>query len=65
MLHDMVKATAVVTDSGGRMCHAAINCLEFGVPFVVGTTTATAFIKTGDILEVDPEKGTVTVVEEA
>jgi pyruvate,water dikinase len=35
------KAVAVVTDEGGRTCHAAIVARELGIPCVVGTVSAT------------------------
>jgi pyruvate,water dikinase len=43
----MKTAGAIVTDHGGRTCHAAIVARELGVPAVVGTETATATLKTG------------------
>jgi len=41
----MKKASAIVTDSGGRTCHAAIVSRELGVPCVVGTGGATEILK--------------------
>lgn len=43
----MKKASAIVTNSGGRTCHAAIVAREIGVPAVVGTTNATTVLKDG------------------
>ncbi len=43
----MKKAAAVVTDRGGRTCHAAIVSRELGLPAVVGAETATASIRDG------------------
>ncbi|MEZ5170350.1 MAG: phosphoenolpyruvate synthase [Acidimicrobiia bacterium] len=43
----MRRAGAVVTDHGGRTCHAAIVCRELGVPAVVGTEHATAELTDG------------------
>lgn len=63
MLDQMLKAGAVVTNQGGAMCHAALNCLEFGIPFVVGTENATAYLKNGDTVEVNPTAGTVELIE--
>ena len=40
-------------------------CREYGIPCVVGTSVATLRIKTGDIIEVDGTKGTVTILERA
>ncbi|WP_370325638.1 PEP-utilizing enzyme [Euzebya sp.] len=54
------KATAVVTDIGGLMSHAAIVCREYGVPAVTGTSSGTTEIRTGDRIRVDGNTGTVT-----
>jgi len=43
----MKKASAIVTNSGGRTSHAAIVSRELGIPAIVGTTNATKTIKTG------------------
>ena len=43
----MKKAAAIVTNSGGRTCHAAIVSRELGTPAVVGCGNATAVLKTG------------------
>ncbi|MEJ2716437.1 MAG: phosphoenolpyruvate synthase [Deltaproteobacteria bacterium] len=45
----MKKAVGIVTDHGGRTCHAAIVSRELGIPAVVGTSTAT------EVLEDDQE----------
>lgn len=55
----MQRAAAVVTDSGGRTCHAAIVTRELGVPCVVGTRTATEVLVDGDLVTVDGASGTV------
>ena len=55
----MRKAAAIITDVGGRTCHAAIVSRELGIPCVVGTGTATATLKTGQIVTVDGAKGLV------
>ena len=56
---------AAVTDIGGLTSHAAIVCREYGVPSVTGTGIATSIIKTGDIIKVDGDTGSVTIVERA
>lgn len=56
----MSVASAVVTDQGGLMSHAAILAREFGIPAVVGTGWATPSIRTGTWLRVDGSKGEVT-----
>ncbi len=43
----MKRAAAIVTDRGGRTCHAAIIARELGIPAVVGTGTATAVLNDG------------------
>jgi pyruvate,water dikinase len=43
----MKTAGAIVTDHGGRTCHAAIVARELGVPAIVGTGNATTILKTG------------------
>ncbi len=53
----MKKASAIVTNSGGRTCHAAIVSRELGIPCVVGTTTGTAKIKNGQLITVDCSLG--------
>ncbi|MDD4902067.1 MAG: PEP-utilizing enzyme [Patescibacteria group bacterium] len=55
----MRKAAAVITDYGGMTCHAAIVSRELGVPCLVNTRNATKLIKTGDLVEVDADKGII------
>lgn len=53
------KASAIVTDSGGMTCHAAIVSREFGTPCVVGTREATRKLRTGEVVTVDGGAGKV------
>ncbi len=53
------KAAAIVTDRGGRTCHAAIVSRELGVPCVVGTGRATATLVDGVTVTVSCSRGTV------
>jgi pyruvate,water dikinase len=53
----MKRAAAVVTDHGGRTCHAAIVSRELGIPAIVGTGTGTAAIQTGDDVTVSCAEG--------
>ncbi|PMP68469.1 MAG: phosphoenolpyruvate synthase, partial [Thermodesulfobacterium geofontis] len=53
----MKKASAIVTDKGGRTCHAAIVSRELGIPCIVGTEVATQLIKTGMGITVDCTQG--------
>ena len=55
----MEKAAAFVTDEGGLTCHAAIISRERRIPCVMGTSIATKVFKTGDMVEVDADKGMV------
>ncbi|EKD56607.1 MAG: hypothetical protein ACD_58C00134G0002 [uncultured bacterium] len=55
----MKRAKAIITDTGGRTCHAAIVSRELGIPCVVGTGTATATLKNGQIVTVDGANGLV------
>jgi phosphoenolpyruvate synthase/pyruvate phosphate dikinase len=57
------KAAAIATDEGGATCHAAIISREFKKPCVVGTKHATSIIMTGDIVEVDANKGIVRKIK--
>ena len=59
------KIKGAVTDVGGSMCHAAIICREYGLPTVVGTGRGTRFIKTGDLIRIDGNKGIVKILERA
>jgi phosphohistidine swiveling domain-containing protein len=58
----MKKASAIVTDYGGMTCHAAIVSRELGVPCLVNTRNATKIIKTGNLVEVDADKGIVKIL---
>src|SRR5581483_6082248 len=54
----MKMAAAVVTNRGGRTCHAAIVSREIGVPCVVGTERATETLTTGQEVTVSCASGT-------
>ena len=55
----MTRASAIVTDEGGKMSHAAIVCRELGVPAVVGTGSATKDLNGVPTVTVDGSKGEV------
>jgi phosphohistidine swiveling domain-containing protein len=59
----MKHAGAVVTNEGGITCHAAIVSRELKIPCVIGTKVATHVLKDGDMVEVDAEKGIVTIIK--
>ncbi len=53
----MKKASAIVTNQGGRTCHAAIIAREMGIPAIVGCTDGTNVIKTGQEITVSCAEG--------
>lgn len=53
------RAAALVTDTGGMTCHAAIVARELGVPCVVGTRSATRDLHDGTTVTVDGARGEV------
>ena len=53
----MKLASAIVTDSGGRTCHAAIVGRELGVPVIVGSGNGTKIIKSGQEITIDCSQG--------
>jgi pyruvate,water dikinase len=55
----MKIASAVVTNSGGKTCHAAIVSRELGIPCVVGTEKATKVLKNDEMVTVDGQRGLV------
>jgi len=55
----MKRATGIVTDRGGRTCHAAIVSREMGIPCVVGTGSATQILKPDQLVTVDGSQGKV------
>ena len=55
----MKRAVGIVTDRGGRTCHAAIVSRELGVPCIVGTGNATKVLKDEQLITVDGSKGKV------
>ena len=53
----MKKAAAIVTNRGGRTCHAAIIARELGIPAVVGCGNATELLKNGTLVTVSCAEG--------
>ena len=53
----MKRASAIVTNRGGRTCHAAIIARELGIPAVVGCGDATDTLKTGTLVTVSCAEG--------
>ncbi len=63
----MKKSKAIVADSGGMTCHAAIVSRELGIPCIVGSKDGTHVLNSGEEVTVDANSGVVYqgVVEEA
>lgn len=55
----MKRASAIVTNRGGRTCHAAIVARELGIPAVVGCGEATSVLKHGDDVTVSCAEGDI------
>ncbi len=55
----MAKAGAVITEAGGLTSHAAIVCLEFDIPVVVGAEEVTDILTDGDTITVDGLRGLI------
>ena len=55
----MRRSAAIITDSGGMTCHAAIVSRELGIPCVVGAADATTKLRDGELVTVDATHGTV------
>ncbi len=53
----MKMASAIVTDSGGRTCHAAIVSRELGIPAIVGTKNASEILQNGQRVTVSCSEG--------
>lgn len=60
----MKRASAIVTDRGGRTCHAAIIARELGIPAVVGCGDATKTIQDGDEVTISCAEGDTGYVYE-
>lgn len=56
------KAAAIITDTGGMTCHAAIVSRELNIPCIIGTQHATKILKDGDKVEVDANNGTIKIL---
>ena len=60
----MKTAAAIITNRGGRTCHAAIVSRELGIPAIVGTESATELLKTGQEVTVSCAEGETGYVYE-
>ncbi|EKE19998.1 MAG: phosphoenolpyruvate synthase [uncultured bacterium] len=64
MIPIMKRCGGIITNEGGIVSHAAIISREFGIPCIVGTSTATQVFETGDYVELDANKGTARKISE-
>ncbi len=55
----MKIASGIITNKGGRTCHAAIISRELGIPCIVGTLEGTVKLKTGQEVTMDCSSGDV------
>lgn len=58
----MKKVSAIVTDEGGALCHAAVISRELNLPCIVGTKIATQVLKDGDYIEVNANTGLIKIL---
>jgi pyruvate,water dikinase len=58
-------AGGIVVQEGGLLSHAAVMARELGIPAVIGCRGAMDLIGDGDLVEVDPDRGEVRVLESA
>ena len=58
------KAAAIITNSGGITCHAAIISRELAIPCVIGTKHATRVLHDGDLVDVDAGHGKVVILKQ-
>jgi len=56
-------ASAIVTDRGGRTCHAAIVSRELGIPCIIGTGRGTKVLRNGQLVTADTSEGEGRVYE--
>ncbi len=59
----MKRSAAIITDEGGLLSHAAIMSREFGKPCIIATKIGTRFLHTGDLVEVDANRGVVKILK--
>ena len=58
----MKKAAAIVTSSGGLICHAAIVARELKIPCVVGIKGIDRILHDGETIRVDADSGIVIIL---
>jgi pyruvate,water dikinase len=58
-----IPAAGIVMDMGGMLSHGSIVAREYGIPAVVNAGDATKIIKTGQMIQVDADKGIVRILD--
>lgn len=59
----MKRASAIITDEGGLLSHAAIMSREFGKPCIIGMKIATRVLKDGNLIDVNANEGTIKILK--
>lgn len=59
----MKKSSAIITERGGLLSHAAIVARELKKPCIIGTKIATKVLKDGDLVEVNADTGVVKILK--
>ena len=63
LIFALSKASGIITDLGGMLCHAALVSRELGIPCIVGTKNATKVFKDGDLIELNAYEGVARKLE--
>jgi len=61
----LMLASGAVIDMGGPLSHGAVVARELGIPCIMNTVNGSKTLRTGDLVRMDGEKGTVEVLEAA
>lgn len=63
-LMDLIRnSVGIITDEGGITSHAAIVARELKLPCIVGTKHATKILHTGDLVELNADKGIIKIIK--
>jgi len=58
----MMRASALISEFGGIICHAAIIAREMGIPCVVDVENVTQILRDGMVIKVDGNKGIIYIL---
>ena len=64
-MNAIVKSKGIITEEGGILSHASVISRELKKPCIIAFKGITKLINDGDLIEIDAEKGLVTIVEES